>query len=213
MPWLSFRAPRPARLLVALSVLALVPGGRADAQGAGMEVFVGQYSPTQDLFQVTKAGAAGTYRLNSGASRGGTVALNLNQRIGVRVSGGEVESGLTFTPVNPGATSSVPARLRHGSVQAALGLTSGEQRAQPYISLGMSYAKRSGEAFEGQPDPSSYGFALGAGLRVRVSALSVSLGAEVLDYTASYAVAGKPPRDFIQRDVLLRLGAGMAVGR
>ena len=155
MPWSSLRVNRPAHLLAAVSVLAVFPGERAEAQGAGMEVFVGQYSPTQDLFQVTRAGTAGTYRLNSGESRGGTVALNLNKRIGVRVSGGEVESGLTFTPVNVAAASTVPTRLRHGSIQAALGLTSGEQRAQPYVSLGMSYAQRSGEAFVGQPEPSS----------------------------------------------------------
>ena len=65
----------------------------------------------------------------------------------------------------------------------------------------------------GQPNASSYGMALGAGVKLRLSAFAFSVGAEVLDYSASYLVAGRPPRDFIQRDILLRVGAGLAVGR
>lgn len=204
---------RQTRRLAALLLVLTTAAPLARAQGAGMEVYVGQYSPTQDLFQVTRAGEAGTFRLNSGSSKGGVVALDLNQRVGLRVSGGEVETALAFTPSGSGRAWETPAVLRHASVQGALGLTRGGRMAQPYVSLGISYAQRKGEAFEGQTRPTSYGMALGAGLRVRVSALAMSMGVEVLDYSATYDVVGRPPRDFIQRDVLLRLGGGVAVGR
>lgn len=201
------------RRLMVMVCLSVLPLASAGAQGASVEVFMGQYTPTQDLYQVTKAGAAGTYRLDGGGSRGGTVSLNLNDRVGLRASGGEVTSALTFKPVATTGGSTVPATLRHASVQGVLGLTPGHHRAQPYFSFGVSYAQRGGAAFVGQSKPSSYGYALGAGVKVRVAALALSLGAEMLDYSASYEVAGKPPRDFIQRDILLRLGAGLAVGR
>lgn len=201
------------RRLAGVVCLVVLGTGESVAQGASVEVFMGQYSPTQDLFQVTRAGSAGTYRLTSGTSRGGTVSLDLNKRVGVRVSGGTLDNALAYTPSGAGTPSRAPAELRHGSLQGVLGLTPGEGNAQPYLSVGMSYAQRRGQAFEGQSEPTSYGMALGAGVRFRLSMLSLNVGAEVLDYTATYDVPGRPPRDFIQRDILLRLGGGVAVGR
>jgi hypothetical protein len=203
---------RCTRHVAVLSLLLLgVPAATLGAQGLSIGGHVGQYTPTQEVYEVTRAGVAGPvgkYELGSTSTRGGGLTLWLGDRIGVSASGGTASTRMTFT----GGAATDPeveldgAEIRFGSLQG-IAITSRSSAAlQPYVSAGLAYVRRGGPAFATRTDKGHFGFAIGAGLRVRVIKALLTGGVEFTDYAAKHQVNGGPDRSFLQRDIQLKGG-------
>lgn len=195
---------------VLCATLALVPA--AAAQRVSVTPIIGVYAPTENLYESKPghSGGAEIYKLSTGTSYGGAVGLWFGSRVGVRVSGAVVPTSLRQE--GAGDVQRTDAQLTHGSLQAVFLLASETATVIPFLNGGFGVVNRSGEAFVASSTTSSISGVFGAGTALRMGRVAVTVGAEVLDYNATYDLAGGPARQFSQRDVQLRVGLGTVFG-
>lgn len=198
------------RILRSATTLLLLPAA-ASAQGLSISGHMGQYAPTEPVYEVARAGAAGPvgkYKLNSTTTTSAAITLWLGDRFGLSVAGGMADTRLAYRGIeaNSVTTDLGAATLQFGHFQG-IGVTAGPASVlQPYFSAGVAYIRRGGPVFEGRDDNGLVGFTLGAGLRVKVARALLTGGIEVLDYSGKYKVNNGPVKATLQRDIQLRGG-------
>ncbi|MFN2316130.1 MAG: hypothetical protein ABR551_00785 [Gemmatimonadales bacterium] len=182
------------------------------AQRVSVTPLIGVYAPTENLYESKPGQSSGTetYKLDSGTSYGGSVGLWLSPRVSIAVSGAVVPTSLRR--VRSGAAELTEATLTQGSMQAVFLLASEAATIVPFINGGFGLVTRGGDAFGASAETRSLTGIFGAGTAVRLGMLSLSIGAEVIDYSATYDLTGGPARQFTQRDVQLRVGLGTIIG-
>ena len=202
---------RLVRGAVALVTLLALPAA-ALAQRVSVTPLIGVYAPTENLYESKPGQTSGTetYKLDSGTSYGGSVGVWLSPRVSVAVSGAVVPTSLRRA--RSGGSELTEATLTQGSMQAVFLLASETATIVPYINGGFGLVSRGGDAFSASAETSSLAGVFGAGTAVRLGMLSLSVGAEVIDYSATYDLTGGPARQFTQRDVQLRVGLGTIFG-
>ena len=202
---------RLVRGAVALVTLLALPAA-ALAQRVSVTPLIGVYAPTENLYESKPGQTSGseTYKLDSGTSYGGSIGVWLSPRVSVAVSGAVVPTSLRRA--RSGGSELTEATLTQGSMQAVFLLASETATIVPYINGGFGLVSRGGDAFSASAETSSLTGIFGAGTAVRLGMLSLSVGAEVIDYSATYDLTGGPARQFTQRDVQLRIGLGTIFG-
>lgn len=201
----------PVRGALALALLPVVPAA-LQAQRVSVTPLVGVYAPTENLYEAKPGQVSGAqiYKLDAGTAYGGAIGLWFGPKVGVSVSGMVVPTHLRQ---NAGSGSVLTeARLTQGSMQAVFLLASADATVVPYLNGGLGVVARGGEAFESSEETHSLSGIFGAGTAVRLGVVALTVGAEVIDYSASYDRAGGPARRFAQRDVQLRVGLGTSFG-
>lgn len=196
---------------IALVALIALPAA-AFAQRISVTPLIGVYAPTENLYESKPGQSSGTetYKLDSGTSYGGSVGVWLSPRISVAVSGSVVPTALRRA--RSSGAELTEAKVTQGSMQAVFLLASETATIVPYINGGFGLVSRGGDAFSASAETSSLTGIFGAGTAVRLGMLSLSVGAEVIDYSATYDLTGGPARQFTQRDVQLRVGLGTIFG-
>lgn len=199
------------RGILVLATVLVVPAA-ALAQRVSVTPLIGVYSPTENLYESKPGQFSGTetYKLDSGTSYGGAVGVWLSPRVSLTVSGAVVPTALRRARNNQAELTD--ATLTQGSMQAVFLLASETATVVPYINGGFGLVSRGGAAFTASAETSSLTGIFGAGTAVRLGVLSLSVGAEVIDYSATYDLTGGPARQFTQRDVQFRVGLGTSFG-
>lgn len=200
-----------ARGALALGTLLALPAA-ALAQRVSITPLIGVYAPTENLYESKPGQSSGTetYKLESGTSYGGSIGVWLSPRVSVALSGAVVPTSLRRARSN--GTLLTEATLTQGSMQAVFLLASETATIVPYINGGFGLVTRGGDAFSASEETSNITGIFGIGTALRVGMLALSLGAEVIDYSATYDLTGGPARQFAQRDVQLRVGLGTIFG-
>ncbi|HUG27469.1 MAG TPA: hypothetical protein VMK53_04165 [Gemmatimonadales bacterium] len=196
---------------LALLTLFALPTA-ALAQRVSVTPLIGVYAPTENLYESKPGQSSGTetYKLDSGTSYGGAVGLWISPRVGFTLSGTVVPTSLRRA--RRSGAELTEAKLTQASMQAVFLLASETAIFVPYINGGFGMVSRGGDAFSASAETSSLTGIFGAGTAVRLGMLSLSVGAEVIDYSATYDLTGGPARQFTQRDVQFRVGLGTIFG-
>lgn len=202
---------RPVRGAVALAAVVFLPPAAA-AQRVSVTPLIGVYSPTENLYESKPGQASGAerYKLDAGTSYGGTVGVWFGSKVGLSLSGVVVPTALRR--VRGGGDELTEARLTQGSMQAVFLLADRSATFVPFLNGGFGMVTRGGAAFDASEETRSLSGIFGVGAAVRLGILALTMGAEVVDYTATYDLAGGPARQFPQRDVQLRVGLGSSFG-
>lgn len=202
----------PVRGAAALVAVVLVLPAAALAQRVSVTPLVGLYAPTENLYESKPGQSSGAevYKIDSGTAYGGAVGIWFSPRVGVSVTGAVVPTFLRRARTS--GDQLTEARLTQGSMQAVFLLAPEDATVVPYLNGGFGIVARGGSAFEASDETRSLTGNFGAGTAVRLGVVALTVGAEVIDYSATYDLTGGPARRFAQRDVQLRVGLGTGFG-
>lgn len=179
-----------------------------DAQRLTLSPQLGFYIPTEDLYTLSTGGDA--YKIEAGLSFGAALGLWFGERAGLSVGGSYVPT--TFKLNETGTVNSEDAKLFTGTAQAVLFLLPRTAPLSVFLRGGMGVVSRGGVAFTDDADTSDLAGVFGAGAAIRLGGISLTLGADLYSYTATFEGTGQTSSDFSQRDIQLKLGLGFPVG-
>lgn len=197
---------------LALGVCAAAVFAPLHAQQVVLTPHIGYYSPTENLYESKPGLASGSesYKLDPGTAVGGSLGVWFSSRVGVNLSGAHVATNLRRQ--RSSGDQLTEAAITQASAQAVFLLGSPGATVLPFLNGGFGLVSRGGGAFEASAETSNIAGIFGAGASLRFGMVALTVGAEVADYSATYDLAGGPPRRFAQRDVQLRIGLGTVFG-
>lgn len=197
---------------LALGACATLLSAPLCAQRIVITPHVGYYSPTENLYESKPGQTSGaeSYKLDPATALGGSLGVWFNSRVGVNFSGAHMATNLRRQ--RGSGDQLTEAAITQASAQAVFLLGSPEATILPFLNGGFGLVSRGGGAFENSAETSNLAGIFGAGASIRIGMVALTVGAEVADYSATYDLAGGPPRRFAQRDVQLRLGLGTVFG-
>ena len=176
------RSRRSASTLAVVAALWCVVSGRAVAQ-LSISPAIGVYIPTTEL---TKAVTGQEYKQEVSITLGGRVGLSLGRRAGIEATVDYAPSKLKFSAT--GSSSTTDANILSASGRAFIELLPPTNAVSLQLNGGGGLVRRSGTAYEGDPDNSDLGGVIGATLRFRLGQLlHLQLHAEDFVYKAQYA--------------------------
>ena len=192
---------------LAVAVSCLAPGSAA-AQ-LSISPAIGVYVPTAEL---VKAVSGQQFKQEVSITLGGRVGLNLGRRFGIEGTVDYAPSKLKFSATGTDSTGDADILSASGRVFVELLPVSNPVSLQ--LNGGAGLIRRTGAAYQGDPDNSDVGGVVGATLRFRLGRLlHLQLHAEDFVYTATYAPntsgGGFSAVDKQLNDVHLSVGIGI----
>lgn len=197
---------------LALGACVTLWSASLSAQRIVVTPHIGYYSPTENLYESKPGLTSGAewYKLDSGTALGGSFGLWFTSRVGVNFSGAHVATNLRRH--RSSGDQLTEAAITQASAQAVFLLGAPDATVLPFLNGGFGLVSRGGGAFEASTETSNLAGIFGVGTSIRLGMVALTVGAEVADYSATYDLAGGPPRRFAQRDVQFRLGLGTVFG-
>jgi hypothetical protein len=181
MPLSRLPASLPTVVTVA-AALCLVAPVRATAQ-ISIAPTIGVYVPTAELIQ---AASGQQYKQEVSITVGGRVGINIGQRAGIEATVAYAPSNLRFTA--SGTSSTTSANILSGSGRAFVELIPLTSPVSLQLNGGVGLVRRSGAAYQGDPNNQDLGGVVGATVRFRLGqVLHLQLHAEDFVYKAQYA--------------------------
>jgi hypothetical protein len=189
--------------LAALLLGAVTP---AAAQRLSITPQIGFYVPTEKL---TELAAGGQFsEIEAGPSFGARLGLWFGSRIGIEAGGAYVPTTFKVDQGSQNVTSQ-DAKLFVGSGQLVVFLLPRTGIFSLHLNGGVGVVSRGGVAFTSAADKSDLAATVGAGAGVRLGVVAVTVGADLMSYTAGSTVTNS---DLRQKDVHLKLGLGIPFG-
>lgn len=193
---------------VVLACWALVVAGPAVAQSVRFAPQIGLYVPTDRLYSLATGGVDQEFRLEAGPSFGARLGV-WGTRVGVEVAGSYVPTTFSF---GSGATTKEDAKLFTGTGQVVISLLPITSPLMLFASGGVATVSRGGLAFSAEAKSTSVGGVVGLGAGLRFGGFGITIGADLLGYSAEYQGDQAVSQRRAQRDVNIRLGFGAPFG-
>jgi len=176
------RSRLAASTLAVVAALWCVVPGRAVAQ-LSISPAIGVYIPTTEL---VKAVSGQEYKQEVSITLGGRVGLNVGRRAGIEATVDYAPSKLKFSAT--GSSSTTDADILSASGRVFVELLPPANALSLQLNGGAGLVRRTGTAYQGDPDNSDVGGVVGATLRFRLGRLlHLQLHAEDFVYKAKYA--------------------------
>jgi hypothetical protein len=203
------RSRAPVVTLTVAAVLWCVAPARAPAQ-VSLAPTIGVYIPTAEL---AKAASGQEYKQEISITLGGRLGINIGQRLGIEATAAYAPSKLKFSAT--GSSSTSDANVLTGSGRVFVELVPRTSPISLQLNGGVGLVRRSGAAYDGDPDATDLGGVVGATLRFRLGQLlHLQLHAEDFVYKARYAPDTATPGAFTLankqlNDIHLAVGIGI----
>jgi len=171
---------------------------------------IGVYIPTTEL---VKAASGQSYKQEVSFTVGGRLGINFGKRAGITGTVTYAPSRLTFSAT--GTSSNTDANILSASGRVFVELVPTTSPVSFQLNGGVGLVRRSGAAYQNDPDPQDIGGVVGATLRFRLGrVLHLELHAEDYVYKAQYAPSVTTPGGFLVankqlNDVHLGVGVGI----
>ncbi|MFN0177248.1 MAG: outer membrane beta-barrel protein [Gemmatimonadales bacterium] len=190
-------------------VLAVV--GPAAGQQVRLAPQFGLYVPTEQLYDLAAGSASSDdFKLEAGPAFGARLGVWFGQRFGIELGGNYVPT--TFAFGAGGGTTKQDAKLFTGTGQAVVFLLPPSGLLSLFASAGVAVISRGGVAFTSEAKTTNLGGVLGVGAAVRLGPIGLTVGADLLGYTADYQGTQAVSRQVTQRDVNIKVGFGVPFG-
>lgn len=147
---------------------------------------LGAYVPTSDIALSVASNAFGANaKVRTGVALGGIARVWVERRVGLEASLLHTSTSVALHgSVGTAATDTPDASVTVGTLAALFRFTPGDVAAPIWVSGGVAFTNRSGEAFKGFSNRKSIGGALGAGARVPLGRqFGIDLGLRSLLYS------------------------------
>lgn len=193
---------------VLLLVVVLVPA--AAAQRVRFAPQIGVYIPTEQLYDLATGTQPNDFQLEAGPSFGAHLGIWFGRRFGVDLGGTYVPT--TFKLGSGTGPIKQDAKLFIGTGQVVLFLIPPTSPLSLFLTGGVAAVSRGGVAFTNEATTTNLGGVLGAGAGINLGPISLTVGADLLTYTADYRGSQATAQQLSQKDINLKLGFGIPFG-